>query len=541
MPKEGKTPPGSGQKRAKAPSPAASVTDAPSVVEKAVRSIAEAARAAEEHASRSIAATALKDISPAEHLTKQVEEISKAAAGGIGPRWTEQLGQSYATDLTRTLGVTGLAPGISKSMREAVATTGLLGSRAGSLAGLVDSGLVSQGFAKQLRDITGGGLAKQCAGVGPTGIFGGEYFKAFKAMESMMAETKRMETMLGLGKTTMPGVQDVLRGGFLGAVDQQLLRAPLAAKGFFPPDHLASVFGASGALATSRLREAAVAPLAKQIAALGAITNPLAGLATPNVLALAAPNALAGITAPNMLAGITMPNPLAGLTVPNPLVEVLERGREIDDAIDRVAKTWERSALWFILSILSVGQLVALARMERDDVEAVLLDALEAVVTTGTLIAALMATVKKAPSYVTDDQRDDLLHGLEHAQAGEFSPAAGPLTAGLEGALWSAGREMEVIDGDRRLLAKPDTKPIHSVERVVRKLPAKQEFRTFVNGRVFGNLGNPLRHGEQSDRRQRSLFAIVAIAGWVEAFMKVPAADALGTLLSDELASRAGR
>ncbi len=67
-------------------------------------------------------------------------------------------------------------------------------------------------------------------------------------------------------------------------------------------------------------------------------------------------------------------------------------------------------------------------------------------------------------------------------------------------------------------------------------LPAVQEFRTFVCGRVVGDLGNQLRHGDPSDRR--FLFAIVAIAGWIEAFMKVPAADALGTLLSDELASR---
>jgi len=160
------------------------------------------------------------------------------------------------------------------------------------------------------------------------------------------------------------------------------------------------------------------------------------------------------------------------------------------------------------------------------------------VVTNGAFTASLIATVKQAPSYVTADQRDDLLHGLEHAQAGEFSRAALPLTAGLEGALWSAGRELDVIDADRRLLDKPDKGKIHRVELVVRKLPAVREFRTFVCGRVFGDIGNPVRHGEQSDRRRQSLFAIVAIAGWIEAFMKVPATDALGTLLSDELSSR---
>ncbi len=510
-----------------------------SPVEKAAQGIADSARATERHVPEGLVATALKDISPAEHLTKQIEEISKGAAERMGAGWAEGLGTSYATDL----GVAGLAPDISKRMQEALGIASSFKSPALDVAGLAGAGLASQRLAKQFSDITGAaGLAKQWAA--PTGLFAGENFKALTAVQEMMAGTKRMEDMLALGKTTMPGVQDLVSGGLLAGLNQQLLRSPLATKGLFPADHLASVFGASGALATAKLAEATIGPLAKQMASLSALAmpNPLAGITMPDPLAgMTVPNALAGLTVPNPLAGIALPNPLARLTVPNPLVEILEQGREIDAAIERVAKVWEASALWFLLSILSVGQLVALARMDRADVEAVLLDALEIVVTTGTFTAALIATVKKAPSYVTDDQRDDMLHGLEHAQEGEFSRAAGPLTAGLEGAIWSAGRELEVIDSDRRLLDKPEQGRIHRVERVVRKLPAAQEFRSFVCGRVFGDLGNPLRHGDRSDRRQRSLFAIVAIAGWVEAFMKVPAADALGTLLSDELASRTRR
>lgn len=490
MPADEKTHPGSGQARAGRPLTGPLGIGSGSAVEKA-------ALAVQAHASQGVLGTALQGISPAEHLTKQIEAISKGVAGQMGASWAEQLGKTYATDVTQTLGVAGLAPGITKRLQESLATAGLMAPRVSELSGLAGAGAINQRFATQLTDVASAGLAGQWKGVLPTAFVGTEHLKAFKAIEEVMAQTKRMEAIIG--KTTMPGLQGLVGGGLLGAVDQQLLRSPLAAKGLFPADRLASVLGASGTLATTRLAEAAIAPLAKHIASLRAIT------------------------------------------MPNPLVESLERRREIDAAIERVAKRWETSALWFLLSILSIGQLVTLARMERVEVEAVLLDALEIVVTTGTFAAALMATVKKAPPYVTIEQRDDLLHGLEHAQAGEFSRAAGPLTAGLEGALWSAGRELEVIDGDRRLLDKPEKGRIHRVELVVRKLPAVQEFRTFVCGRVFGDLGNPLRHGEQSDRRQRSLFAIVAIAGWVEAFMKVPAADALGTLLSDELGSRAGR
>jgi hypothetical protein len=511
MPADERTPPGPGPKRAGRPLTGALGLGSGSAVEKAAQGIAEAALAAQAHAPRGLLATARQGTSPAE----QIEEISLGVVGRMGPSWSAQLGKAHATDVTQGLGVAGLAPDITKRLQESLATAGLMAPRASGLAALADAG-ISQRLAKQLSDIAGAGLARQWPGVQPTGLVGGGHLKASRAIEEMMAQNKRMEAIIG--KTTLPGLQGLVGGGLLGAVDQQLLRSPLAAKGFFPADRLTSMFTESSITSvTKAMAEAALGPLAKNIASLGTIT------------------------VPSPLAGITMPNPLGAITMLNPLVEVLERGREIDAAIERVAKRWETSALWFLLSILSVGQLVALARMERAEVEAVLLDALEIVVTTGTFTAALMATVEKAPSYVTAQQRDDLLHGLEHAQAGEFSRAAGPLTAGLEGALWSAGRELDVIDGDRRLLDKPEKGRIHRVELVVRKLPAVQEFRKFVCGRVFGDLGNPLRHGEPSDRRQRSLFAIVAIAGWVEAFMKVRAADGLGTLLSDELASRAGR
>lgn len=460
-------------------------------VEQAAQNIAKAALVTN-RASQGLPGTALQDIAAADRLTKQIEEIGKSVAHSVGASWTEQLGKTYATDIARASGIAGLAPSITKRLQESLGTAGLVQSRVSGVAGWTDAGVVNQRFAKQLSDMAGAGLVKQLTGVLPTTRVGVEHLKTIEGI----AETKRIEAMLS--KMTLPGFQDRVSGHLVGDVDQHPLRGPLAAKGFFPADKLASVFaGSSITGVTHAISEAAIGPLTKHIASLGAIT------------------------------------------VPNPFVEILERRLEIATAIEHAAKRWETSTLWFLLSIVGVGQLIALARMERTDVEAVLLDALESVVTAGTFTEALIATIEKAPSYVTADQRDDMVHGLEHARAGEFSRAAGPLTAGLEGALWSAGRELEVINSDRRLLDEPEKGKVRRVELVVRKLPAVQEFRKFVCGRVFGDLGNPLRHGEQSDRRQRSLFAIVAIAGWIDAFMKVPAADTLGTLLSDELASRA--
>lgn len=398
----------------------------------------------------------------------------------MGGGWIEGLQHGQTADVVR---VAGLSPSINKRMQESLASAGLAQARLPTQADTERIEAVRQGITRQLAAINGVGIAEQRTG---------RHLKAVTAVHETLTQATRFHRMMA--QVTTP-LEDMARIGLLGvaAHQQQLMRSPLAAKGLFVRDRLASILGESRALAG--LAEAVTVPLAKHIASLDAIT------------------------------------------APNRLFDAFEREREIDAAIERATKRWEASALWFLLSILSVGQLPALARLERADMEAVLLDALEAVVVSGAYTAALMSTLTKAP-YVSADQRDDLLHGLEHAQRGEFTRAALPLTAGLEGALWSVGRELAIIDDARRLRARPGKGIIRRVEHVVRELPAVQEFRTFVCGGVFGDKGNPLRHGDHSDRRRQALFAIVAIAGWVEAFMKVAATDALGSALSDELASR---
>jgi hypothetical protein len=263
-------------------------------------------------------------------------------------------------------------------------------------------------------------------------------------------------------------------------------RRPLAAKGYWPADASSTLLGASGVLDAAKLT-LALPPLARE------------------------------------------------------WVERQERDEQMSSAVEAFAKRWEGHALWFIFSALSVPQVYRLARLgRREEVEAVLLDALEAIVIKGVFTAELSAALRNVPSFVSADQRDDMRHGLEHAQRGEFSHAVPPLMLGLEGAFWSAGREHQVIDSERRLLAKPEKGVMRRVEPVVRGLlPEKQEFRTFVCSRIFGNVvGNPVRRGEQHDRRRQALFAVVGIAGWIDAFMGLRARQALARLLHEELASR---
>lgn len=63
-----------------------------------------------------------------------------------------------------------------------------------------------------------------------------------------------------------------------------------------------------------------------------------------------------------------------------------------------------------------------------------------------------------------------------------------------------------------------------------------QEYRTFLHRRVFGTGGNAFRHGDaDGGERQQALAAVVAVSGWVDAFMGLSARSFLVDLMGDEL------
>jgi hypothetical protein len=223
--------------------------------------------------------------------------------------------------------------------------------------------------------------------------------------------------------------------------------------------------------------------------------------------------------------------------MPKFAAETLEEARIWTESIERFSRRWEQSALWFMLSSLSIEHGHRMADMEPAEVEHDLLRALEAIVTEGGYAQALSSALDKAP-HVTDVQRDHLQHGLEHAQRGEFERAIPPLMHGMEGALWSTARALSVIDAKRRLVNRPRMPRARSIEPVIRELPTGEGFATFVIHRVFGGSGNVVRHGELGgDGRQRALFLVVAVAGWLDAVMEVPAHEVLGHMLSEQLSA----
>ena len=220
--------------------------------------------------------------------------------------------------------------------------------------------------------------------------------------------------------------------------------------------------------------------------------------------------------------------------LPKSLQEQFEKSQHLFEAVDGVARAWEGNALWFVLSSLNVGDLYLLADLSPEEVEEVILDALEEVILEGRFTRSLRATLAEAP-HITHFQRENLLHGLQHAEDGEFLHAVAPIMYGLEGAIVSAARDRSVIDAERRLLSRP-SKKLKSVEAIVKEMQLDEEFRRFLHRRVFGTVGDPFRHGDATEgERRQTLLAIVALSGWVDVFMGKAARAVLVDLMSERL------
>jgi hypothetical protein len=178
-------------------------------------------------------------------------------------------------------------------------------------------------------------------------------------------------------------------------------------------------------------------------------------------------------------------------------------------AAAKFAAAWGDDPFWFLLSILSPRQTLILVELEREQVYEATFDALEHAVRDTELVDALNGAIGEV-DYLTDEQRKWLLHGLEHAKAGDWIQAVLPLLVGLDGAIHGAAVEAKVI--------KARTKGKHiNANKVIRIIDVPQDFKAFVGKLIFGEEGHAFRHGQpRSDPRKHSLLLVVAVIGWLD-------------------------
>jgi hypothetical protein len=196
-------------------------------------------------------------------------------------------------------------------------------------------------------------------------------------------------------------------------------------------------------------------------------------------------------------------------------------------ALGRFLDAWGEDPLWFLLSSLGTRGSWQLVKLNREQVKAALLQALEDVVRDSEYVAALREAVAQA-SDLTDAEQDHLDHALEHAQRGEWRHALASFHPGFEGAVYQAGLR-------RRLVAPSRGTKIEAAESLLRRVIGEGEYLVFVIRHVYGGVGNPHRHGRtNTGEREVMLSGIVALAGWIELFMSLPAME----VLVDEIEGR---
>lgn len=221
---------------------------------------------------------------------------------------------------------------------------------------------------------------------------------------------------------------------------------------------------------------------------------------------------------------------LAALDFTSQLRDVFAPMRGVADLFVEFAefmRVWEDDPLWFLLSVFGLNAARRLAGLSRAQVEEALLSALAEVVCEGEYVAALRQVLHDAP-YLNEITRQWLDHALEHAAEGEWVQAVPPMLAGLEGALHRAATE-------RALIVARGGKFI-GVEALVKQMAVDEDYTSFLIRRVFGGIGNAFRHGRaDSGERDQVLFAIVAVAGWVDFFLELSAMEVLAGELSGRL------
>lgn len=184
-----------------------------------------------------------------------------------------------------------------------------------------------------------------------------------------------------------------------------------------------------------------------------------------------------------------------------------------------------RAALEFVLTV-----------KERNDEGA--LDVLEPVLRAPELLAAVLEAVDTAPVHDASAQQQ-LAAGLDHVERAEWVLAWPLLIVPVEGAFRATARSLRVVDDGQRLPTDDGGRRRANVEDLFELLGLEESFRVFLRRRVYGSIANPHRHGTpQGGHRRQSLFLVVALIGWLDAFAASRLAMELFTSLGRELERR---
>ncbi len=178
-----------------------------------------------------------------------------------------------------------------------------------------------------------------------------------------------------------------------------------------------------------------------------------------------------------------------------------------------------RHPILFLLAALpmAIGLPLLRALSARNDEP--LLQALEDALKETTLVDALQQAVQASPELDGVGKRY-LVAGLESVRDQRYIDAAPPLALGLERAFTQVALRRQILDAKGKFLVVPASKKRRrkKVEDLFEPLGLDAGFMRYLHAWVFGDYGNPARHGTlpEAEHRRWVLRAVVALVGWFE-------------------------
>lgn len=174
----------------------------------------------------------------------------------------------------------------------------------------------------------------------------------------------------------------------------------------------------------------------------------------------------------------------------------------------------------FIVGYLprSLGQPLVNTIRERHDER--LIGLIEPVLTNPQLLAELRTATQNA-GLLSPVAKQHFATAFEMLGAERFVDAYPPFYEALQAGFTAAARNLGVIDNRNRFLIEVPATKMRKTEDLLAHLPLRERYRRFLRSWIFGDTGDPFRHGDVEDpeecRRQALLLGMAAI-GWLDAF-----------------------
>ena len=156
------------------------------------------------------------------------------------------------------------------------------------------------------------------------------------------------------------------------------------------------------------------------------------------------------------------------------------------------------------------------AKHRRDDTA--LLALVEPVLTDAEFVSSVKAAVADA-QHINPLAKEQLETALDWLRDRRYVRAYPPFYNGLEAALYSVARARGVIDRESNFVGRKGK--AKKADDLLPHLVADPRYRRYLRAWIFGDVGNPFRHGDVDDVedcRRQSLRLAIAVIGWLEIY-----------------------